>query len=37
MNPAVFSRVDGQTAVQAQPQTAEERTEAWQALLACPT
>ena len=37
MTPGVFSQVNGMTAVHAQPKTAEERKEAFQALLACPT
>ncbi|WVZ73038.1 hypothetical protein U9M48_021396 [Paspalum notatum var. saurae] len=35
--PEVFKRVDGQSAVAAQPRSEEERTKALQALLSCPT
>ncbi|PSN17105.1 MBL fold metallo-hydrolase [filamentous cyanobacterium CCP5] len=37
MAPAVFTRVDGQSAVAHQPETADQRQAALQALLACPT
>ncbi len=37
MTPTVFDRVDGQSAVQHQPETPAERLAAMQALLSCPT
>ena len=37
MAPSVYSRIGDMTAVHAQPSTPEERLEAYQALLACPT
>uniref|UniRef100_M8CA86 Metallo-beta-lactamase domain-containing protein n=1 Tax=Aegilops tauschii TaxID=37682 RepID=M8CA86_AEGTA len=37
MAPEVFKRVDGMSAVAAQPSSEEERTKALQALLSCPT
>jgi glyoxylase-like metal-dependent hydrolase (beta-lactamase superfamily II) len=37
MTPGVFDRVDGQSAVTHQPENAEERRSALQALLSCPT
>ena len=37
ISPAFFKRKNGQSAVLAQPQTEDERKEAFQALLSCPT
>ena len=37
ISPSFFKRKNGQSAVLAQPQTEEERIEAFEALLSCPT